>query len=236
MRAVTRNKPALLLGLIAGALLVTVIVLLATDEHSSSRKKLPLTKIDKPVPSPKRTSGKRPPFAKLSAHLNKQESFFVKLTMEGTTLQWDGRTNNYEPTVNFQREAVLIVDPDGNFGIVNGTQDDFSAGRMWFVTNSYVLRHIPDVATFAWGSQIPAATLKAQGDTIEAVVGELSRTVQLNNFVVSNAPPAEQILSGRAAVHFSKSAITGELDLYGGGYIEPGNNFPVDEIRARFST
>lgn len=171
--------------------------------------------------------------------IGEQDQAFVReVTIEGSTLQWNGEVRNYEPTESFRRPAVVVVDPDGEFGIFAGGIADASAGRLWFATNSYVYRHVPAVGIQVWASRIPAAAVSRLngGTTLLAVVGPGAHSVQLNSFQLSSQLSSpRQILEGRVELNFSQTGISGAVELYGGGYIEPGNSFPVDLYRATFA-
>ncbi|MEA2367892.1 MAG: hypothetical protein QOH38_610, partial [Thermoleophilaceae bacterium] len=58
------------------------------------------------------------------------------VNLSGTTYQWNGQTGQYEPSENFNRAGVLIVDSDNEFGVLSGSIAETTAGRLWFVTNS----------------------------------------------------------------------------------------------------
>jgi hypothetical protein len=235
---VTKNKPALILGLIAAGLLGLVIALLIQDDNgsSNSQQKPSVVTVNQPPPKPRKTGGElKTSFAAETADTS-NDSFYVEGTMEGSTLEWNGQAGNYIPTESFRRPAVLIVDPDSNFGVFSGSVAEETAGTLWFVTNSYVLRHMRGVAAFAYFARLPAASVTARSNSLEAVVGPGARAVQLNSFQVKTGLSSpKQIVEGRVEITASGQSVRGEIELYGGGYIEPGNSFPVDLIRATFS-
>jgi hypothetical protein len=90
-----------------------------------------------------------------------------------------------------------------------------------------------------WNARVPAASVSASSDgqQLEATVGSGARAVQLNSFQVTSASLSspKQILAGKVSVNLAGGSPSGEVELYGGGYIEPGNNFPVDLIKATIS-
>jgi hypothetical protein len=201
----------------------------------SSQSKPQVVTVQKSTPTPRRTGGQVKSFSAASVD-EADQSFYVEGTMEGSTLEWNGQAGNYIPTESFSRPATLVVDSDSNFGIFSGTIVDETAGRLWFATNSYVFRHQRAAAAHAYLSRIQVAEVTSKGDTLETVVGPNARTVQLNTFQVrSGLSSPKQILDGRVEIRASGQKVTGEVELYGGGFIEPGNSFPVDLIRATFS-
>jgi hypothetical protein len=161
------------------------------------------------------------------------------VNLSGTTYQWNGQTGQYEPSENFNRAGVLIVDSDNEFGVLSGSIAETTAGRLWFVTNSYVYRNVSSVASYVWNARVPAASVSASSDgqQLEATVGSGARAVQLNSFQVTSRSLSspKQITAGKVSVDLSGGSPSGEVELYGGGYIEPGNNFPVDLIKATIS-
>lgn len=161
------------------------------------------------------------------------------ITLTGTTYQWNGQTGQYEPSENFNRAGVLIVDEGNDFGVLSGSIAETTAGRLWFVTNSYVYRNVSSVASYVWNARVPAAgvTASSDGQRLEAEVSSSARAVQLNSFQVTSRTLSspKQITAGKVSVDLSGGSPSGEVELYGGGYIEPGNNFPVDLIKATIS-
>lgn len=161
------------------------------------------------------------------------------INLSGTTYQWNGQTGQYEPSENFNRAGVLIVDEGNDFGILSGSIAETTAGRLWFVTNSYVYRNVSSVASYVWNARVPAASVSASSDgqQLEAAVETGARAVQLNSFQVTSRTLSspKQITAGKVSVDLSGGSPSGSVELYGGGYIEPGNNFPVDLIKATIS-
>jgi hypothetical protein len=237
VKGLNRNKPALVLGGTAAALLVLVVILLLDDNGDNpAPQRAPATQtVRKRPPTPIRTGGER----KDATHMavaSSEGSFYVEGAMEGSTLQWNGQAGNYLPTEGFKRPTTLVIDPDNNFGLFSGSIVDDSAGRLWFATNSYVFRHMNSVGPQFYLSRLQVAEVTATENTLEAVVGPGARTVQLNSFQVkSGLSSPKQITEGRVEMTASEQGVRGEIELYGGGYIEPGNSFPVDLIRATFS-
>ena len=162
------------------------------------------------------------------------------ITLSGTTYQWNGQTGQYEPSENFNRAGVLIVDEGNDFGVLSGSIAETTAGRLWFVTNSYVYRNVSSVASFVWNARVPAAGVSAGsgGQDLEATVTSGARAVQLNSFQVTSRTLSspKQITAGKVTLHLNGGSPSGEVELYGGGYIEPGDNFPVDLIKATISS
>jgi hypothetical protein len=161
------------------------------------------------------------------------------INLSGTTYQWNGQTGQYEPSENFNRAGVLIVDEGNDFGVLSGSIAETTAGRLWFVTNSYVYRNVSSVASYVWNARVPAASVSASADgrQLEATVGTGARAVQLNSFQVTSRTLSspKQITAGKVSVDLSGGSPSGSVELYGGGYVEPGNNFPVDLIKATIS-
>ncbi len=160
-----------------------------------------------------------------------------QVTIQGGSYVWNGSTGRYEPSGGFNRTGLLVIDTNGDFGIFAGADGDASAGQIWFATNSYVYRLIQGPAASVWLSKISAANVSESngGQALAATVNTNARTVQLNEFAVVGQFEPKQILSGTMQVNLSKTGASGTIDLYGGGYIEPGNGFPVNLYHATFS-
>jgi hypothetical protein len=164
--------------------------------------------------------------------------------LSGQTEAWNGQSQSYETAQEFDRNGTLIVEPhpsgDGYaVGVLSGSFSEFGAGTLHFVSNSYVLRHVDSVADFNWKAQLDVARVTAdeQGGSLSVEVsGDAARTEQLNNFALGTEASPKQILEGKLNLDFADDGtVSGKLDLYGGGYIEPGNSFPVDRIEASVS-
>ena len=189
-------------------------------------------------PSPHLVTGPAP-------QLVAEDGSGTPITIVGQTGQWNGMTRSYNLTANFRRSGNLYLEknPLGSgtaIAVFSGSFADFDAGALHFVSNSYLLRHDTAVASFNSEARLPVATVQQRSSALVATIDPAAaRTVQLNNFVVGGSAlaTAKQILQGTVRVTGSGSSMRGEIELYGGGYIEPGNAaFPVDVYKASFST
>ncbi|MDX6698519.1 MAG: hypothetical protein QOE65_1916 [Solirubrobacteraceae bacterium] len=163
------------------------------------------------------------------------EPLFIAVTVEGQTGEWNGQSRAYLASSSFKRSGVLIVQPDGNFGLLAGGLAETTAGRIAFVTNSSVFRWVRGISPVVWQAAVPVATVTvdpAQA-TLQAVLGPRASTVVNNNFNVRPGLVSPRtITQGRAQLRFTDGHVDGQFELYGGGFIEPGNSFPVDVYRA----
>lgn len=223
---------ALLLALGVGFALGAVVV--GGEESSGEAESTAV--VDAPPPKLKAGAARRVETA-ASHGFSSAQPIAREVQITGSTYAWNGQSGLYEPTGSFQRNALLVVDTDGNFGILAGSVADGSTGQIWFATNSYVYRLVEGVAPSASLSQIQVANIAEAngGETLQATVNTNARAVQVNSFQVVGQIAPKQILSGTMQVNLSSSGASGTIDLYGGGYIEPGNSFPVDLYHATFS-
>jgi hypothetical protein len=225
---------ALLLALGFGIALGALVI---SDDDDPAEVAAPSTTVvDAPPPELKPGAAER--VATNASHgFSSAQPITREVTVSGSTYAWNGGTGLYEPTGSFQRQALLVIDTDGNFGIFAGSIGDASPGQIWFATNSSVYRLIQGPAASVYLSQIPVANVAESngGQTLQATVNTNARTVQVNSFAVAGQFEPKQILSGTMQVNLSSTGASGTIDLYGGGYIEPGNSFPVDLYRATFS-
>jgi hypothetical protein len=251
VRALTRNPAATVLGLIALALgIALAVVLISDDEDTSATAKAPAERtISSPPPALKgERQAKSPSVAGRPAALSRESSGlapqtagapgqpnYYNVTVEGQLAQWNGQARAYLATASFKRAALLVVQPNANFGIFAGGLVENSVGRIAFVTNSEVFQWIRGPAASVWLARLPAASVTVDGPrgVIQAVVGASARAVVLNNFSLGASP--RTIIAGRVELQFSGGHIQGTIDLYGGPFIEPGNNFPVDLYHATLS-
>lgn len=169
----------------------------------------------------------------------------TSVTIAGQTGQWNGTTGSYNVRESFRRSGYIYLEknPVGSgtaVAIFSGSVVDFSAGALHFVTNSYLLRHDTAIAAFNSQAMLPVATVNESSSELVATIDPAAaRTVQMNNFVVDSSAFAtpKPILQGTVHVTVSGSSISGNIELYGGGYIEPGNAaLPVNIYKATFST
>jgi hypothetical protein len=230
---VLRYTLALLLALGVG---IAFGALVLDDDDSPGDDAPSTTVLDTPAPALKAAAAERVE-SDASHGFSAAQPIVRQVTIAGSTYAWNGQTGLYEATGSFQRPALLVIDTDGNFGIFTGSVGDGSAGQLWFATNSYVYRLIQGPAASVYLSQISAANVAESngGQTLQATVNTNARTVQVNSFAVVGQIAPKQILSGTMQVNLSSTGASGTVDLYGGGYIEPGNSFPVDLYRATFS-
>lgn len=238
-RVAMRRAP-LIIGLLLalGAGVAFGALVLGDDESDSNGGTSASTTTVGAAPPKLKASAKSKVQTDLAAHgFAASQPFTRQVTVQGATYAWNGAAGNYQPTGSFSRQALLAVDTDGNFGIFAGRAGDASAGQIWFATNSYVFRLIQGPAASVYNSRTPVAQIAEGngGSTLQAVVTTNARAVQLNEFSVVGQIAPKQILSGTMQLNLSQSGASGTIDLYGGGYIEPGNSFPVDLYRATFS-
>ena len=227
-----RYTLALLVALGIGVALGALVF----DKDDSSGDAASTTVVNAPPPELKSDSSERTQ-SNVSHGFSSAQPVSRQVTLSGSTYAWNGQSGAYEPTGTFQRPALLVIDTDGNFGIFAGSVADGSLGQLWFATNSYVYRLIQGPAASVYQAQIPVANVSEGngGQTLQATVNTNARTVQLNSFQVVGQVSPKQILSGTMQVNLSSTGASGTIDLYGGGYLEPGNSFPVDLYRATFS-
>jgi hypothetical protein len=230
---ILRYTLALLLALGAG---IAFGALVLGDDGSDAADTPSTTVVDAPPPKLTVAAEKRIA-SNASRGFSSSQPISRQVTIVGTSYAWNGSTRLYEPTGSFQRSALLVIDTDGNFGIFAGSIGDASPGQLWFATNSYVYRLIEGPAASVYQAQIPVANVTEAngGQTLEATVNINAPTVQINSFAVVGQFSPKQVLSGSMQVNLSSTGASGTIDLYGGGYIEPGNSFPVDLYRATFS-